>query len=86
MKLKRGPGAGSRHAPNTDHPWIMTNDADYKEFKNTAHRTAPFRAPPSTREQALLSMKRLDDIIRGTKGPMGARWALKNKPPLPRYL
>ena len=82
MKLKRGPGAGSRHAPNEDHPWIVGNEAQFQEFKNTAHRTSLFRDIPSTKEQAKRSMKTLDQIIRGEKGPMGARWALKNKPPM----
>lgn len=75
MEFRRGPGAGSRHLPNLDHPWIRDED---KSFRKQVAKTVSAKDPRS-------AVKKLDqDIIKGDKGPMGARWALKHRPPMLR--
>lgn len=58
------------HTPAVDHPYVKANDSTFRQ-----------------RMYALISkddpenaVRKYDAMIRGEEGPMGARWALKNRP------
>jgi len=67
VKIRKDGG----HGQDPNHPWFRANGIQLA--KNTVIQR---------RKGTGQVLRTIDAIIRGEKGPMGARWALHNKPPL----